>query len=161
MFPISSWSCLCSIHWSQVLSREWRCSWSSADRRCSNYVWVINNFIALTMVYLKLEVWQYFQILLKVFLQNVSFDACLSKYQWAFIVAIFRWPPEVIIWVSDIGLIDFSSSGFGKAPIMMPSQNACCIHLITPVRRYPWKWRTQSPSPRKTSCVTWEIAPSV
>ena len=26
--------------------REWRCSWSSADRRCSNYVWVINNFIA-------------------------------------------------------------------------------------------------------------------
>ena len=27
-------------------SREWRCSWSSADRRCSNYIWVINNFIA-------------------------------------------------------------------------------------------------------------------
>ena len=35
-----------SIHWSQVLSWEWRCSWSSADRRCSNYIWVINNFIA-------------------------------------------------------------------------------------------------------------------
>ena len=32
--------------WSQVLSREWRYSWSSADRRCSNYIWVINNFIA-------------------------------------------------------------------------------------------------------------------
>ena len=30
----------------QVLSGEWRCSWSSADRRCSNYIWVINNFIA-------------------------------------------------------------------------------------------------------------------
>ena len=27
-------------------SREWRCSWSNADRRCSNYIWVINNFIA-------------------------------------------------------------------------------------------------------------------
>ena len=26
--------------------REWRCSWSSADRRCSNYIWVIKNFIA-------------------------------------------------------------------------------------------------------------------
>ena len=39
-------SCLCPIHWSQVLSREWKCSWSSADRRCSNYIWVINNFIA-------------------------------------------------------------------------------------------------------------------
>ena len=29
-----------------VTSREWRCSWSSADRRCSNYIWVIDNFIA-------------------------------------------------------------------------------------------------------------------
>ena len=28
MFLISSYSCLCSIHWRQVLSREWRCSWS-------------------------------------------------------------------------------------------------------------------------------------
>ena len=26
-------------------SREWRCGWSSADRRCSNYIWVIDNFI--------------------------------------------------------------------------------------------------------------------
>ena len=33
------------IHWSQVLSQEWRCSWSSTDRRCSNYIWVINNSI--------------------------------------------------------------------------------------------------------------------
>ena len=29
-----------------MLSREWRCSWSSADTRCSNYIWVINIFIA-------------------------------------------------------------------------------------------------------------------
>ena len=47
MILVSSSSCLCLIHWSQVLSREWRCSWSSADRRCSNYIWVINNFIAI------------------------------------------------------------------------------------------------------------------
>ena len=46
MFLISSCSCLCPTHWSQVLSREWRWSWCSADRRCSNYIWVINNFIA-------------------------------------------------------------------------------------------------------------------
>ena len=46
MSLVSSCSCLCPIHWSQVLSREWRCSWSSADRRCSNYIWMINNFIA-------------------------------------------------------------------------------------------------------------------
>ena len=31
---------------SRVLSWEWRCSWNSADKRCSNYIWVINNFIA-------------------------------------------------------------------------------------------------------------------
>ena len=24
-------------------SRKWRCSWSSADKRCSNCIWVINN----------------------------------------------------------------------------------------------------------------------
>ena len=35
-----------SIHWSQVLRREWRCGWSSADRLRSNYIWVINKFIA-------------------------------------------------------------------------------------------------------------------
>ena len=44
-FHMSSCSGLCPVHWSQVLSREWRCSWSSADRWCSNYIWVINNFI--------------------------------------------------------------------------------------------------------------------
>ena len=46
MFLVSSCSCLCPIHWSQMLSWEWRCSWSSADRWCSNYNWMINNFIA-------------------------------------------------------------------------------------------------------------------
>ena len=45
MILVSTCSCLCPSHWSQVLSREWRCSWSSADRRCSNYIWVIDNFI--------------------------------------------------------------------------------------------------------------------
>ena len=45
MFLVFSCSRLRSIHWSRMLSWEWRCSWSSADRRCSNYIWVINNFI--------------------------------------------------------------------------------------------------------------------
>ena len=43
--PVSSCSFLCPTNWSQVFSREWRCSWSSADRRCSNYIWVINNYV--------------------------------------------------------------------------------------------------------------------
>ena len=46
MLLVSSCSCLCPIHLSQVLSREWRCSWSSADRRCCNCILVINNLIA-------------------------------------------------------------------------------------------------------------------
>ena len=29
-----------------TLNLLWRCSWISADRWCSNYIWVINNFIA-------------------------------------------------------------------------------------------------------------------
>ena len=35
-----------SLYWirAQVLSRERRYSWSSVDKRCSNYTWVINNF---------------------------------------------------------------------------------------------------------------------
>ena len=42
MFLPSSWSCLSPIHWSQILSGEWRCSWSSTDRRYSSYIWLIN-----------------------------------------------------------------------------------------------------------------------
>ena len=48
----------CAIHWSQVLSREWRCSWSSADGWRSNYIWVINDYIAYG-VHLILKVWRY------------------------------------------------------------------------------------------------------
>ena len=54
MILVSSCGCLRPIHWSQVLSREWRCSWSSSDRRCSNYNLVIN-----LMLLLILEVWRY------------------------------------------------------------------------------------------------------
>ena len=35
-----------SIYWSHVLGRQWRCSWSSTGRWCSNYIWVFRNFIA-------------------------------------------------------------------------------------------------------------------
>ena len=46
MFLVSSCSCRCPSHWSQVLSREWQCNSSSAGRRCPNYIWMINNIIA-------------------------------------------------------------------------------------------------------------------
>ena len=57
MFLVSSCSCLCPIHWSQVLSQEWKCSWSSADRRCSNYIWVINKFIAYLSSLVRNQIW--------------------------------------------------------------------------------------------------------
>ena len=40
IFLVSSCSCICWIHWNQ----EWRCNWSSTDRQCSSYIWVISNF---------------------------------------------------------------------------------------------------------------------
>ena len=45
MFLVSFFTVFCLIHWGWVLSREWRWSLSSTDKRCSNYNWVINNFI--------------------------------------------------------------------------------------------------------------------
>ena len=36
---------ICCHYWQLILVWEW-CSWSSANRRCSNYIWVINNCIA-------------------------------------------------------------------------------------------------------------------
>ena len=41
MFLVSPCNCLCPFYWSQALSRKWRCSWNSADRRCSNYILVV------------------------------------------------------------------------------------------------------------------------
>ena len=46
MILVSFCSCLGPMHWSQVLNREWRCSWSSTGRWCSKYIWAINNSIA-------------------------------------------------------------------------------------------------------------------
>ena len=49
---------LYTIHLSQVLGREWRCSWSSAYKRCSKYIWVVNNYFAYYGA-LILGVWRY------------------------------------------------------------------------------------------------------
>ena len=58
---ISYTSKVTSLYWirGQMLSREWTCSWSSTDRWCPNYIWVIR-----TTVWLILEVWQYFKFCL-------------------------------------------------------------------------------------------------
>ena len=43
---LSRLAVVCPIHFSEVLSLEWRCSWSNVDRLCSNYIRVIKNVIA-------------------------------------------------------------------------------------------------------------------
>ena len=65
MFLVSSCSCLCPIHWSQVLGWEWRCSWSCANRWCSNYMSAMlqlhlsdQQFYCLCVI---LEAWRYTQ----------------------------------------------------------------------------------------------------
>ena len=62
MTLVSSCSCpiVCPIHWNQVISREWRCSWSSADRRSSNYICVIN--LLPTKARLILYIWWYLKL---------------------------------------------------------------------------------------------------
>ena len=66
-------SCLCATYWSQVLSGEWRCSWSSADRRCFNYIWLINNLIACKDVTYIRDLTVVFQI------DSFVFNALLSQ----------------------------------------------------------------------------------
>ena len=50
-------SCICPIHWSHVLSREWRCSWSSAHADPTTSEW--STILLLTKMWLILEVWGY------------------------------------------------------------------------------------------------------
>ena len=46
MFSISTCICRFPIHSNQVLRRECRCDWSSADTPCSNFIWVSNRFLS-------------------------------------------------------------------------------------------------------------------
>ena len=65
MFIVSSCSCLCPIHWRQLLSREWRCSWTTSE-------W--STILLPTEVQLTLEVWGYF-----ICLQTMSKKSCIRN----------------------------------------------------------------------------------
>ena len=80
------WSC--PIYWSQVLSREWRCSWSSADKRCSNYIWMINNFIACYGA-TYIEVWRYPLVFHKEGFQQTAVSHCRGMIANAYIFPCF------------------------------------------------------------------------
>ena len=87
MFLLSSCSRLCPIYWSQVLSWEWRCSWSSADRRCSNYIWVINNLIAYEGV-TYIRDFMVIENILMLLLQ-ISIYWCITEHIWSCQCALF------------------------------------------------------------------------
>ena len=58
----SSCNYLCAIHWTDVLSWEWRCSWSSADKRCSTtYEW--STMLLPSKMSLILDVWRYLKFI--------------------------------------------------------------------------------------------------
>ena len=72
-----------------MLSREWRYSWSSADRRCSNYIWVMDNFIAYWgSSYIRDFTVYIFFILLIIHThytcrRRAGFDSVWDYYEWA------------------------------------------------------------------------------
>ena len=71
-FLVSSCSCLCAIYWSQVLSQEWRCSWSAltGDAPTTSER---STILLLTKVPLILEIWLY------IINENISERNC-SEY---------------------------------------------------------------------------------
>ena len=103
MFLLSSHSCLCTIYWSKVLSQEWRCNWSSADRRSSKYIWVINNFIVRRAGLLWSQQdfeWRWsvplFKCLTVLEFSFILFDLCLLI---TFFNFIMNYVPIVTFWI--------------------------------------------------------------
>ena len=67
-----------------MLSREWRCSWSSADRRCSNYIWVINNLIAQSSA-------SYIRDLAVIFIALSVFTLYFHGSHWYYLAIFFQY----------------------------------------------------------------------
>ena len=129
MFLVLSGSCLCQIHWRQVWSQEWRCSRSSADRRCSNYIWVIKNLLH-NNVPLIIEVWQY---VLKVWIL------------WRYIIWINSLKPSDIIrhqWIGSSLVQGMACCLFGTKPLpeLMPHNLKQCWLTDNQTFRNKFSW---------------------
>ena len=77
-----------------------RCSRSSADRRCSNYIWVINNLIAHKGAFI-LEIWRYWihRSLMKIYLKLYRIwyiICCVACWRWLHL-PIKRW--KMLKWI--------------------------------------------------------------
>ena len=82
MFLVSSCSCVCPIHWSQVLNRGWRCSWSSADGRCPNYTSEWSTILLSIYMLLILNVWWYVGLTAPVFPRGNISTTCALSASW-------------------------------------------------------------------------------
>ena len=95
MILVWSCSCRCLIHWTQGLCQEWRCSWSSADRRCSNYIWVMNDYIAYKdATYIR-------GLTVKtIFLDEVN-SIIMIRWLWGCIMIFIMGIPTLVRWSRD------------------------------------------------------------
>ena len=122
--PVFGSIALRPIHWSQVFSREWRCSWSSADRRCSNYIWVINIFI---------DYWgaAYNRCLMEILMGHCGICALLKSLQLPIGGYMFRQSP--VFSNSPREARDIVSNVDGLNPSVPCKEVAC--QLMLPRRR--------------------------
>ena len=84
---------------SQVLSWEWRCSWGSTDRWCSNYIWVIVRRAGLLWSQQDFE-WRWsvplFKCLTVLEFSFILFDLCLLI---TFFNFVMNYVPIVTFWI--------------------------------------------------------------
>ena len=135
MPPVSSCNCLCPIHWSQVLSREWRCSWSSADRPIK--------------VRLILETWRYFKIV------GIQEGRCFSWSIDIIIDNVRTWWRHQMEWFSTLlALCAGNSLVTGEFPSQRPVMQSFDVffHLCLnkQLSKQSWGWWFEMPS-----CSLW------
>ena len=152
MILILSCSCLWPIHWSQVLNREWRCSWSNADRQCSKGIWVINNFIAEGVAYIRgLTVFWYilscccaeliFELAFSIIFQNWVGTVTWNRSSWKTRTCLScivntiianelamqgARASAAIVWSSYLGMFRFQHN---KVEILPESEHRCFLHI--------------------------------
>ena len=145
MFLISSCRCLCPIHWSLVLSQEWRCSWSSTDSRCSNYSWMIINFIAYQgATYIRgLKV--YFMIFLKTDVMPVLKMYPSIPLLWLYALWCSYLFYYMLLWYSNHWYCDLNSSRCLDSTCLcrgcpMPQLWICCTPAEPSLTASTGKW---------------------
>ena len=123
-------------HWSQVWSPEWRCNWSSANRRCSNYIWVINYFIAYYSASYIRGLWYVVcprvSIMLTIFFNRWK---CITKITWKSIwmkTHIQRY--QIKVWKNQFYMFVLSSKVFYWSPAWKQRTGASHMSSISRIK---------------------------